>query len=101
MTRNCVSCDPGELRHCHAAEALHARKNNVDITSVLQSVRQTQLQLVERAIGKKNIGAFKDAYGQTLSACNGCHRPAGYEFIHIIPPTGEPVTNQQWKPGTP
>jgi hypothetical protein len=87
-----------ELRETiEAAEALHARKNNVDVSAVLQSVRQTQLPLVERAISRKSPGAFKDAYSQTLSACNGCHRPAGYEFIHIIPPTREPVTNQRWK----
>jgi hypothetical protein len=80
-----------------AAEALHAKKNNVDITSVLQSVRQTLLPLVEDAISKGNLRIFRDAYAQTLDACNGCHRPAGYEFIHIITPTREPVTNQQWK----
>jgi len=80
-----------------AAEALHAKKNNVDISAVLQAVRQTQLPLLESAISKKNVRAFENAYSQTLAACNGCHRPAGYEFIHIITPTREPVSNQQWK----
>jgi hypothetical protein len=79
-----------------AAEGLHARKNNVDITAVLQSVQQTQLPLIEQAISKKNLPAFNNTYSQTLAACNGCHRPAGYEFIHIITPTREPVTNQLW-----
>lgn len=80
-----------------AAETLHAKKNNVDITAVLQSMRQTQLPLVEHAVSRKSISAFKSAYNETLAACNGCHRPAGYEFIHIITPTREPVTNQQWR----
>lgn len=79
-----------------AAEALRAKKNNVDITAVLQSVRETQLPTLERAISEKNLRAFNNAYNETLATCNGCHRPAGYEFIHIITPTREPVTNQQW-----
>lgn len=80
-----------------AAEALHAKKNTVDVSAVLQSVRQTQLPLIEEAIAKKSLRAFEDAYSQTLATCNGCHRPAGYEFIHIITPKREPVTNQQWR----
>lgn len=80
-----------------AAEVLHLMKNNVDITTVLQSVRQTQLLLVKQSIANRSLGAFSSAYHQTLDACNGCHRPTGYEFIHIVTPTAPPVTNQQWK----
>jgi hypothetical protein len=79
------------------AEALHAKRDSVNISAVLQSVRQTQLPLIEQAINKKSLHVFENAYSQTLAACNGCHRPAGYEFIHIITPTREPVANQQWK----
>ncbi len=82
-----------------AAEALHARKNDIDISAVLQSVRQTQLPMIQQAIDKKSLRAFEQAYRQTLAACNGCHQTVGYEFIHIITPTREPVTNQQWKVG--
>jgi hypothetical protein len=80
-----------------AAEGLHARKNDVDVSAVLQSIRQTQLPLIGQSITQADIHGFKSAYDQTLAACNGCHRPAGYEFIHIITPTREPVTNQLWK----
>ncbi len=79
------------------AEALHAKRDSVDISSVLASVRQTQLPLLKTSINGRNARGFADAYGQTLAACNGCHRPAGYPFIHIITPTREPVTNQEWK----
>ncbi len=81
-----------------AAEALHARKDSVDISAVLESVRQSQLTLLDREISARNWRGFREAYGQTLEACNGCHRPAGYPFIHIILPTREPVTNQEWRP---
>lgn len=80
-----------------AAEGLHAFKDKVDISAVLQSVQQTQLPLLDRSIKQRSLRSFKDAYDQTLAACNGCHRPTGYAFIHIITPTREPVTNQQWK----
>jgi hypothetical protein len=80
-----------------AAEALHAKKNDVDISAVLRSVRKTQLPLIQQAIDKRSLRVFEGAYGETLAACNGCHQPAGYEFIHIIPPKREPVTNQLWK----
>jgi hypothetical protein len=91
----------GELDETMAAAGtLHERKKGVDITAVLQSVRQTQVQGLDRAIDDRNLREFEAAYNETLSACNGCHRPAGYEFIHIIPPTREPVTNQEWKVST-
>jgi hypothetical protein len=80
-----------------AAEALHVRRNGVDISSVLQGLRLAQLPQFEEGIGKKNLRAFGQVYGEVLAACNNCHRLAGYEFIHVIPPTREPVTNQQWK----
>ncbi len=80
-----------------AAEGLHARKDNVDVSSVLESVRRTQLPVIGASLKMRNARAFDDAYRQTLAACNGCHRPAGYGFIRIIIPTGAPVTNQQWR----
>jgi hypothetical protein len=79
-----------------AAESLHARRKDVDVSSVLRSIRFTLVPLLDQALVKKSPPAFGDAYNQALVACNGCHRPAGYEFIQIITPTREPVSNQQW-----
>jgi hypothetical protein len=93
-----ASYELGELQETmEGAEALHAIKNKVDISSVLQSVRQTQTVLIGKSIEQRNVHNFMSAYDQTLAACNGCHRPAGKGFIHIITPTAPPVTNQQWK----
>lgn len=93
-----ASYELGELQETmEGAEALHAFKNKVDISSVLQSVRQTQTVLLGQSISERNVPSFMSAYDQTLAACNGCHRPAGYGFIHIVIPVGPPVTNQQWK----
>jgi len=80
------------------AEALHAVKNNVNISAVLQSVANTQVPALGMAVAKKRPVMFAGAYAQTLAACNACHKAAGYEFIHIVPPMREPVSNQQWTP---
>jgi hypothetical protein len=79
-----------------AAEMLHTMKDSVDISHVLEAVRTSQLQSLMGAIQRKDKLLFRDAYDQMLAACNGCHRPAGFRFIHVITPTREPVTNQQW-----
>jgi len=78
------------------ARALHAFRNGLDIAGVLQSLQETQLPLMRQAIAARSSAAFSSAYGQTLDACNGCHRSAGYGFISIMVPTAPPVTNQRW-----
>jgi hypothetical protein len=80
------------------ARALHVFKNGLDISGVLESLQQTQIPLMRQAIASKTNGAFSSAYGETLDACNSCHRSAGYGFISIITPTAPPVTNQRWDP---
>jgi hypothetical protein len=78
------------------ARALHVFKNGLDISGVLQSVQETQIPLMRQAIASKSSSTFTSAYGETLDACNGCHRSAGYGFISIMPPTAPPVTSQRW-----
>jgi hypothetical protein len=89
--------ETGEIAETmEAVELLHAKRNNVDISSVLNGVRLSQLPLLRRSIAGKDRRAFSAAYRQTLDACNGCHRSAGYPFIHLVPPNGLPVTNQDF-----
>jgi hypothetical protein len=80
-----------------AAERLHAVKNGVDVSSVLRSVQDTQLAALRRFIVEERGEGFRNAYGELLAACNGCHRTAGYAYIHIVVPTREPVANQRWE----
>ena len=92
-----ASYETGELDETmDAAAALHVFKHTVNITGVLQSVQQTQIQSLKHSLETKNRKHFTIAYKQTLDACNGCHTSAGYKFISIIPPTREPVSNQRW-----
>jgi len=87
----------GELAETmDAAEALHAIKNNVNTASVIQSVRETQIPLVQQALREKNQHKFSSAYNQTLETCNSCHRSVGFGFIHITKPLSPPVSNQAW-----
>ena len=88
----------GELTETmEAAEALHAVKNNINTASVIQSVRGTQLKMLEKSLQDRNKTSFAGAYDQTIETCNSCHQAVGYRFIHIIKPLLPPVTNQSWK----
>ncbi len=79
-----------------AVEGLHTTRNNVDISSVLQSIQGTQLAALEHSIVTEDHQGVKKSYNELLSACNGCHQSAGYGFIKIITPKSEPVSNQEW-----
>jgi Skp family chaperone for outer membrane proteins len=80
-----------------AAKGLNAEKNGVKISSVLDSVLQTQVAELDKSIKRKSAAEFQKSYDETLSACNGCHTEAGYKFIHIVRPSAPPVTNQRWE----
>src|SRR5438445_3320466 len=80
-----------------AAKALNAEKNGIKISSVLDSVLQTQVAELDKSIKSKAQNEFQKSYDETLSACNGCHAEARYKFIHIVRPTTPPVTNQKWE----
>lgn len=98
---NLASYELNELGEAvEGAEALHAIRDSVSVTGVLQSVHNSQLETLKQSILGKKRKTFLNAYSQTLDACNGCHRSAGYSFIHIMMPTAPPVTNQRWEPAT-
>jgi hypothetical protein len=84
-----------------SARTLHAVKNGVDISGVLDSVIQTQVAELSEAIKRKKQNDFVKAYDETLSACNGCHQESGHNFIQIVRPSAPPVTNQRWEPPIP
>jgi cytochrome c556 len=78
------------------AKSLHAVKNGVNISTVLDSVLRTQIAQLDESIRRQNRSDFQKAYDETRSACNGCHEESGHKFIHIVRPTAPPVTNQRW-----
>jgi hypothetical protein len=87
----------GELEeNLEGAQTLHEVKNSVQVTEVLQSLRQSQLDFLHESIKQQNPPRFISAYQQTIATCNSCHRSVGYGFISIMVPTSAPVTNQRW-----
>src|SRR5215468_1066773 len=58
---------------------------------------QTQVAQLAESMKRKSPAEFQKSYDETLSACNGCHTEAGYQFIHIVRPNAPPVTNQKWE----
>src|SRR5215467_1398130 len=78
-----------------AAKGLNAEKNGIKISSVLDSVLQTQIAELDKSVKSKSPANFQKSYDETLSACNGCHTEAGFKFIHIIRPSVPPVANQK------
>jgi len=79
-----------------AAEGLHAVKHGVDISGVLESVRQSQMAVLRQSIGNKDASRFAEKYADQMEACNACHRASGYAFIRIAIPGAPPVSNQIW-----
>jgi len=78
------------------AKSLHAMKNNVNTAGVLQSVQDTQVLSMHNAISSRDHQLFSAAYHETIDACNGCHKSAGYGCISVAMPTAPPVSNQNW-----
>lgn len=87
----------GEAREAFdGAIALHAKRNSIDISPVLQSMVDTLIAPVHQSVATHILPTFERYYRSTLDGCNTCHSAAGYPFIHIIVPTAPPVTNQRW-----
>lgn len=80
-----------------AAKVLNAEKNGIKISSVLDSVLQTQVAELDKSVKSKSASSFQKSYDETLSACNGCHAEAGFKFIHIVRPSAPAVTNQRFE----
>jgi len=75
---------------------LHAVKHGVDVSSVLESIRQSQMAALRQAIGSRDASRFAAKYSDQMETCNACHRAAGYGFIRIAMPGAPPVSNQIW-----
>ncbi|HBR15050.1 MAG TPA: hypothetical protein DD723_05855 [Candidatus Omnitrophica bacterium] len=80
---------------------LNITRKDVNISSVIQSVLNSQIPDLEKAIQEKSLVKFETAYEQTVITCNSCHNAVGHQFIHVIKPTSPPVTNQKWEPVLP
>ena len=83
------------------AALLRPEENGVDLGGVTAAFRQTQLAALKAAAEAGDPPAFRSAYAEAVSVCNGCHAATGRPFIVIVEPTAPPVSNQQWEPPAP
>jgi hypothetical protein len=50
------------------------------------------------AVARRDAAAFTTAYDSLTAACNGCHDAAGFPINVLIRPTGNPYTDQRFRP---
>jgi hypothetical protein len=72
--------------------------HHVNVSGVLEALKNTQIEGMKNAIEKGDEKAFQYQYQQTLLTCNQCHEAVGNKFIQITIPSSPPVSNQHWKP---
>ncbi len=81
------------------AEGIHAVRNGIEITAVLQGVADTVVAPLRAAITARATKNFRNAYHTLITRCNACHTATGFPFIVITLPTAPPVSNQAWRVG--
>lgn len=58
-----------------------------------------EIDSVSNAVKEKSIDKFIYSFKLLTKTCNDCHKENGFGFNVITLPTGQPVTNQDFKPG--
>jgi hypothetical protein len=56
------------------------------------------LDALRRATARHDEAAFTAAFDSLTEGCNGCHEAAGFGFNVVVRPTGNPYTNQRFRP---
>jgi hypothetical protein len=67
-------------------------------TKSLNDFLSPGIDSVNYAIGKQDIGMFKNKFTFLTSSCNNCHKSNGFGINVVTIPTAPPVTNQDFKP---
>jgi hypothetical protein len=69
--------------------------NAIDLNAILQSVDESFLSKIGKAIDDKDTGGFTNAYKEMLVGCYACHKAAGKPYLRpqipVIPP--QPIIN--------
>ncbi|GEM_PF-404374 len=64
------------------------RPNNADL---LKNFEHTYLDKLAKDIEAKDKNAFNADFPKTLDGCNACHQATGHPYVHVQPPTKEPL----------
>ncbi len=58
-----------------------------------------EIDSVSSSVNEKSIDKFISSFKLLTKTCNDCHKENEFGFNVITIPTGQPVTNQDFKPG--
>ena len=67
------------------------------LTQMIPDFTAGPVGALREAIEMKSASAFTSAYDALTRGCNGCHVEAGFAFNVVVPPTGNPYTNQRFE----
>jgi hypothetical protein len=67
--------------------AAHVVKDNIEISTTLNTVLPPVLKQLDSAIAAKDQTAFRQHYQTLIETCNACHATAKHPFIHIATPS--------------
>ena len=59
------------------------REDGVEITPLVDSFLEGQLDLLKGTVTRKDRGAFSTHYGSLVASCNACHDATAHGFIKI------------------
>jgi hypothetical protein len=70
----------------------------VDLKGILDAVDHGMLAQMDKAIGNKDVAAFKTAYQQTIEGCNACHTACERQYIHLQVPNAPAASFIDFEP---
>jgi hypothetical protein len=77
---------------------LYPRVSSISQANLIHEKTDPAMSEIRRAIHDKNNSRFESAYKKITSACNECHKAAGFSFIVVQVPTKSPFSNQNFEP---
>jgi cytochrome c553 len=73
---------------------------NVDLAGIAQSVDETQLGALQKAIHERRSAEFDRAYDETAAACTACHQAIGKPYLRPRRPSAPAETVIDADPAT-
>jgi hypothetical protein len=73
--------------------------NDISLTGILESVKNTFLLELKDAIGRKDQTAFERAYRRTIEGCYGCHKSSEKPYLRLGIPAGREAQVINFDPG--
>lgn len=76
----------------------HHKDSPRPLTELVPQFTRGPLDALRRATSRRDEAAFEAAFDSLTEGCNGCHEASGFGFNVVVRPTGNPYTNQRFRP---